>query len=165
MRKLLSLSILFSLVISLLSCENGSPVEKIESIKTVSERVNDLKKTISEIKTFEDKDALSREEKLLLEYEYPIRENESYVVSYRFYNNVCIEINVSTYFNNEGDAQKVKKAILKDLKGNSTFSDPAFTNDIYKWISIDSTISMELNTQNIERGTIRLSILTINHPI
>jgi len=160
MRKIVSFLIVICLIVGLISCEESNSLEKVNAIKTVSERVSDLNKTISEIKSFEDKDALSRDEKQYLEYLYPIREDESYVVGYRFFDAVCFEIGITTYFNNKGDAKKVRRSILHDLKENSDFEASIKEKDFYQWRESGSTTKVELNTQGIERGIIALRIIS-----
>ena len=164
MKKQLYLFIIIS-TLNIISCnETGTAYEKVSEIKTVSERVHDLHKTIIEIKNIEDEDALVRKEPLYLEYEYPIRENESYVVSYQFDDVGCVKIKLDTYFNKETDAQKVTKAIIKDLEVNTTFNFQKIEIDFYRWEDTKSKISIILNIQHIERGTISLTIFNTHLP-
>lgn len=141
------------------SCgEVGSSYEQVTAIKTVSQRLNDINKTITEIKNSEDQAALVLEEPLYLEYEYPIRENEYYVVSYRVDDSGCFKIKIDTYFNKQQDAEKVAEAIIKDIQVNSGFGMPQKELNIYLWEKSNRKISIELNIQHIERGMISLTI-------
>ncbi len=158
MKKGIHILIFFFFTIYFISCDQESSYEKVEAIKAVSERISDLNKTIPNIKEIEDKAALVREDNYYLEYEYPIKEDESYVISYRFNAQGCFEIGIDTYFNKESDAQKIKRVIIKELAENPNFSDPTLENDFYKWCSLNDVITLELNIQNIERGTVSLSI-------
>ncbi len=119
MKKLLVLTIILTTVF--VACDEASQNE-IANIKPVSKRINDLNKTMDEIKTMEDDAALMREDNYLLEYEYPVRENESYVITYRFKDNKCYEIKLDTYLDKEAYAKKIQQEVMTDMAENSDFS-------------------------------------------
>ena len=149
-------------ILIIISCgETGTSYEQVTAIKTVSQRVKDINKTITEIKNSEDKVALVLEESLYLEYEYPVRENESYVTKYHFDNSGCFKIKIDTYFNKQDDAEKITEAIVKDLQVNSSFGKPQRGFNLYLWKNSGNNISIELNIQHIERGMISLTIFKI----
>jgi hypothetical protein len=143
------------------SCgEAGTTYEQISSIKTISQRVPDLNKSVDEIKKIEDEDALSREERFYIEYDYPIREDEFYVVSYRFNDITCSQIGLGIYLNKPSDAQKIVSAIIEDLSINVNFGRPKNNNDIYQWNDINNFVTIELNVQFIERGVVKVTIFS-----
>lgn len=148
-------------ILNVISCgEVGTTYEQITAIKTISQRIEDINKTKTELKNSEDIVALISEEPLYLEFEYPVKENESYVIKYRFDDSGCYEIKLDTYFNKQDDAQKVLEAIVKDLEVNTTLGIPKKELDFYRWQN--SKISIEINIQLIERGIISLTILNNN---
>lgn len=147
--------ILVALILT--ACDEASQ-NQIANIKTVTERIEDLGKNAQAIKAIEESAALIKEDEFLLEYEYPIRENESYVITYRFHNNSCNEIKIDTYLNKESHTKKVQAEIMADIANNKQFKRGKIKNDIIKWIDQNEKITLELNTQNIERGTLNLII-------
>lgn len=149
----------FIAILLLVSCGDiGTSYELVTAIKTVSKRVNDINKTIPEIKNSEDQLALVIDEPLYLEYEYPMRENESYVVKYRFNASGCFEIKLDTYFNQQNDTRKVFDEIVKDLNVNTTFEETKKGIDFFRWENSNSKTVVELDAQHIERGIISISI-------
>ncbi len=160
MKKQVLLLISFS-ILTIITCnEVGTTYDQLIAIKTVSQRVSDLKKTKIEIKNSEDPIALVREEHQFLEYEYPVRKDESYVIFYRFDDTGCFEIKLDTYLNNQIDAQKVINLIIKDLEVNTTFGLPKKSSNFYRWENLNSEILIELDVQNIKRGHISLNIFS-----
>lgn len=154
-----TLSFVIIILLSLIACgEVGTTYEQVTRLQTTSQRVPALNKTIEEVRELEEFAALSRLEDNYLEYEYPIRENESYVVNYRFDNNRCFRIGVDTYFNKRKDAQNVVNGIVKTLKADPLFGLPIKKHDVYQWESVNNEVSIELDIQHIERGTINLII-------
>lgn len=147
--------ILVALILT--ACDEASQ-NQIANIKTVTERIEDLGKNAQAIKAIEESAALIKEDEFLLEYEYPIRENESYVITYRFHNNSCNEIKIDTYLNKESHTKKVQAEIMADIANNKQFKRGKIKNDIIKWTTQNKDITLELNTQNIERGTLNLII-------
>jgi hypothetical protein len=150
----------FSIVfLCVISCgELGSSYEQITSFKTTKQRINNLNKSMKEVKQSEEKAALSREENDYLEYEYPIREDESYVMSYRFDDAGCFEIGLDTYFNKQKEAQNVIDGIIKAINSEGSYGEPEIDNDIYRWEASDNAVRIELDCQNVERGMISLTI-------
>ncbi|MCO6499588.1 MAG: hypothetical protein J5I47_04315 [Vicingus serpentipes] len=146
-------------LLCLFSCgESGNSYEQVTSLKTISQRVADLNKSSIEIKELEEKAALSKQDNDYLEYEYPIREDEMYVVSYRFDDAGCFEIGLDTYFNQPEDAQNVVDGITKDLSLNKSFETPSKEKNIYRWMSVDKAVSIELDFQHAERGMISVTL-------
>lgn len=104
-------------ILNVISCgEVGTTYEQITAIKTISKRIEDINKTKTELKNSEDMVALISEEPLYLEFEYPVKENESYVIKYRFDDSGCYEIKLDTYFNKQVLINKMMlKKCLKQL--------------------------------------------------
>ena len=152
----------FTIIISLMvffSCgESGSSYEQVTALKTVSERVQDLNKSTADIKQLEEKAALSKQDDDFLEYEYPVREDEMYVVSYRFDDAGCFEIGIDVYFNEEQEAQNVVDGIIKDISSNTSFNTPEKETSIYRWKTTDSKTLVELDFQHVERGMLAITI-------
>lgn len=157
MKKTFSITVLMVLLTCFTACDDASQ-NQIANLKTVSERINDLHKTRATIKDMEDDAALMKEDKYLIEYEYPIGEDESYVITYRLKNDKCYEIKIDTYLNKESHTKKVQKEIMADMANNTNFGKTSFKDDIYHWDNSDNSVMVELNTHNIERGTINLLI-------
>lgn len=150
------------IVLSLLTFSCSEPVhERIDRINTVKEKLNYLGKTIEEIKTIEDVAALVKEDEYLIEYEYPIRENDTYVITYRFKSAICYEFNIDAYLEKELHAKKVMKEILIDMANNEDFGETSLKNQIYTWISTNNKTLVELNILNIERGIVNLHVKSI----
>ena len=150
------------IVLSLFAFSCSEPVhERIDRINTVKEKLNYLGKTIEEIKTIEDVAALIKEDEYLIEYEYPIRENDTYVITYRFKSAICYEFNIDAYLEKESHAKKVMKEILIDMANNEDFGETTLNNQKYTWISIDKTTLVEFSTFNIERGIVNLHVKSI----
>jgi len=152
-------SAIIILLISLFSCgEVGTSYEQVTALKTISERVQDLNKSAADIKQIEEKAALSKQNNDFLEYEYPIREDEMYVVSYRFDDSGCFEIGVDVYFDKEKEAQNVLMGIIKDLTQNNSFNYVGEENNIHRWETANKKALIELDFQHVERGMIAITI-------
>jgi hypothetical protein len=152
-----SIILLLSLTLCIFSCD--TPVlNQLEALNTANEKINNLKKSKEEVKAIEDKAALVRESDYLLEYEYPIREDELYVIAYRFNTVGCYEIKLDTYFNGGSDAKRLSNRIVKNISSNPDYGKAAVLSDIYTWKSTTKKINIELNSQSQERGMINLII-------
>lgn len=145
------------MLLTLTSCDEESQ-QRIAEVKTVSERIKDLDQSMEVIKAKEEGAALMLDKEYLLEYEYPVRESESYVVTYRFNNDKCFEIKLDTYLNKESYVKKVMKEVLADMANNDKFKRTSLKDGDYYWVSADRQIEVVLKTQNIERGTVNLLI-------
>ena len=151
------LFLIFILALFVISCDEESQ-NQIAGLRTITQRVEDLNKTKEEIKAIEETAALMKEENSLLEYEYPIRLDESYVTTYRFKNNKCYEIKMDTYLNQVAHAKKVQHEVISYINKNGTFSKTTLKKGIYHWESEDKHVFIDLNIQNIERGIVNLTI-------
>lgn len=160
MKQLITYSTIIILSLFMFSC--SEPVhERMDRINTVKEKLNYIGKTIEEIKTIEDAAALVKEDEYLIEYEYPIRENDTYVITYRFKSDVCYEFNIDAYLEKESHARKVMKEILIDMANNEDFGETSLNNQKYTWKSINNTTLVEFTTFNIKRGIVNLHVKSI----
>ncbi len=142
--------------ISFVSC-NEPILNKIKN-KNIANEISNLHQSKDEIKAQEEKAALVRENDYSLEYEYPIREDEYYVVTYRFGQLGCFEIKLDIYLNKENDAKNISNNIVSKIESNPEFGKAQFENQIYSWRSVSRDINLELKIQNQERGIINFLI-------
>ena len=155
--------LVFTLLLCFASCgEVGTAYEQINISYTVSQRISLLNKTVEEVKALENVDALFIERATYLEYEYPIREDESYVISYRFRNGHCFKIGVDTYLNKERGAKNVANGIIQLVESDARFTLSKKEFSTYLWLDKKNKACIELNIQHIERGTINLTIYGSN---
>ena len=155
------LSTTFFLVL-FISCEQSSSYEQINDYKTIEERIGNLRKPYDEVKNNEDVDALIIEEHNLLEYDFPIRKNESYVVTYRFKDSICFSMGLSTYFNKQIEAKKVVRKILNELEKDSSYHLLEKKPDYVIWNNMEDATTVKLNLQHEERGIVSLITLNIS---
>lgn len=160
MKHLITYSTIIILSLFAFSC-NESITERADRINTVKEKLNYLGKTIEEIKAIEDVAALIKNDDYLLEYEYPIRENDTYVITYRFKNNICYEFNLDAYLEKESHAKKIMEGVLIDMANNKDFGKTFLKNQKYTWKSINNTTLVEFTTFNIKRGIVNLHVKSI----
>lgn len=161
MKKILAYCIIATISLSTISC-GESANERRDRINTVKEKLTYLDKSITDIKAIEDPAALMKEDKYLLEYEYPIGENESYVITYRFNNDECFEFSLETYLDNKTYANKVVKHILIDMANNENFKKTILKNKVYHWESESTNTLVELKTIETNRGVVTLLVKHIN---
>jgi hypothetical protein len=147
---------LICLFISLFSC-NEPILNKIKN-KNIAYEISNLHQSKDEIKAHEEKAALVRETDYSLEYEYPVREDESYVITYRFNDTGCFEIKLDIYLNKENDAKNISNGIKNKIESNPEYGKAQLENRIYSWHSVSKDINLELKTQNQERGIINFLI-------
>ena len=146
-------------ILTIISCgEVGTSYNQITAIKTTTQRIDNLNKSMDDIRQSEEKEALSREENDYLEYEYPIRMDESYIVSYRFDEAGCFEVGLDVYFNEQKEVQLIVDGIIEELNSNGNFGNPQKEINFYRWETSDGAKAIELEIQHIERGMIALTI-------
>ncbi len=146
------------IVLLLVSCgNNGTYYEQISENKTVINRVSDLNKSISEIRKSE-KGKIVKEGIDFLEYEYPIGNNDSYVVSYFFDDKGCYEVSMDCYFAKKDDAEIVKDGFKNEIS-QSVYGTPTEDNGLYRWKNSDESVSIELDYINTDRGMLVLTIM------
>lgn len=151
--------IIFIGVILLFSCSGDeSYYQQLSKNKSISERVGDLNKTLTEIRKSEKKSSLIKEDEDYLEFEYTIGENDSYKVTYFFDAAGCYEVGLDTYFSLEKDAMDVLNEIKLFFENDANFGSPSNNNSLYEWNSKDGLISVELDYLNQDKGMISLTI-------
>ncbi len=86
-------SIVFTLLLVFTSCNSETNYyDELVKNKSISERVVELNKSLTEIRKSEKKKALIKEEDNYLEYEYKIGKDETYTVTYFFDVAGCAEV-------------------------------------------------------------------------
>ena len=126
--------------------------------KSISERITELNKSLTEIRKTEDKSALIKEEDDFLEYEYNIGVDETYSVTYFFDVAGCYEVGLDTYFNNETDAQLVMEKIKEEIETSDKFKLKSDSNQLLEWSSIDGIASVELDYENLDKGMVTFTV-------
>jgi hypothetical protein len=126
--------------------------------KTITERIVELNKTLTEIRKTEDKSALIKEEEDYLEYEYKIGVDETYSITYFFDVAGCYEVGLDTYFNNEVDAQLVMEKIKEAIENSNQFKLKTDSNQLYEWSSNDGLASVELDYENLNKGMVSFTV-------
>lgn len=126
--------------------------------KSITERIVELNKTLTEIRKTEDKSALIKEEDDYLEYEYKIGFEETYSVTYFFDVAGCYEVGLDTYFNNEVDAQLVMEKIKEEIESSDKFKLKTDSNQLLEWSSVDNLASIELDYENLNKGMISFTV-------
>ena len=149
----------FVLILTLVSCaENDSYYNQLTKVKSISERVADLNKSLTEVRKSEKKSALITEDEKFLEYEYPVGENDSYKASYFFDDAGCFEVGLDTYFSLENDAKLVLEEIKIVFENDERFGKATDSNNLLEWTSKDGLISVQLDYLNQDKGMISLTV-------
>ncbi|MCB0408608.1 MAG: hypothetical protein KDD29_00200 [Flavobacteriales bacterium] len=151
-----SVFILFLFVVSCNTTETY--YDEVIKKKTILQRVDDLNKSLTEIRKLEDKKSLIKEEEDYLEYEYQIGEEDNFVITYFFDAAGCYEVGLDTYFSKELDAQFVTDEIKSVIEADERFGKAKNTNDLYEWSSQDGAISIELDYLNVNQGMISFTV-------
>lgn len=150
---------LFTLVLFCVSCNTTETYyDEIIKNKTIIERIDELNKSLTDIRKSENKKALIKEEDDYLEYEYKIGEGDSYAITYFFDVAGCFEVGLDTYFTNEIDAQFVTEEIKAAVEADQRFEKAKNTNSLYEWTSKDGATSVELDYLNVSQGMISFTV-------
>jgi len=156
MKKHLIFAFFICLFFNLTSCDE--PVLNQIKNKNIANEISNLHQSKDDIKALEDKAALIKETDYSLEYEYPVREDESYVITYRFNDAGCFEIKLDIYLNKEIDAKNISNNIKNKIERNPEYGKAQLKNQIYSWRSVSKDVALELKIQNQERGIINFLI-------
>ena len=107
MKKIIPTTFFLLLISILVSCGGkGSYFEQFSNDKKFTSRIDDLNKTIDEIRA-KEKGSLIKEDLYYLEYSYGIGKSDSYVISYRFDEKGCYEVAIYSYFIEEANTKNV----------------------------------------------------------
>jgi len=147
------------LMILFVSCNpTDTYYDEIIKNKTISERIEELNKTLTSIRKTEDKKALIKEDDDYLEYEYKVGKDDAYNVTYFFDAAGCFEVGLDTYFGEEIDAQLVLDEMKQEIESIQRFGSPKNTNSLYEWVDTEGVVSIELDYINLDRGMVSLTI-------
>lgn len=114
-----------------------------------------LNESIELIKKLEDTKSLTDEEDDYLEYEYFIKEDDSYIVTYFFDDKGCYEINLDTYFDLSTDA----KSVFEGYKSHFTnkFGEAEDEDEYLTWDSEDGATTVEIDYSGLESGQVNIA--------
>lgn len=156
MKKLVS--IICVLLILFTGCNSEATYyDELVENKSISERIVELNKSLTQIRKSESKKALIKEEYDYLKYEYKIGKDETYTVTYFFDDIGCWEVALDTYFNEEIDAQLALDKIKEELDNVEELGLAKNTNDLYQWSNKEGLVSVELDYTNVDKGMISLT--------
>lgn len=152
-------SSIIAIIIIMTSCVGSdSYYDQITKVKSISERIADLNKSLTEIRKSEKKSALITEDEKFLEYEYPVGENDSYKATYFFDDAGCFEVGLDTYFSLESDTKLVFDEIKLVFEKDERFGEATDSNSLLEWSSKDGLISVQLDYINLDKGMISLTV-------
>ncbi len=147
MKKLIYISILLLFV----SCDTAtkSYYEQISSKKKFSERINDINKSIEEIRK-EENGKLINEGLDRLKYEFEVGEGDRYIVTYLFDEKGCFEIGFDGYF-------ATKENVLVVLDGFKSEIDLSKykleeSADLYRYSDKENSLTLEVDYANADKG-------------
>jgi len=145
-------------ILLLFSCNNNNNYYQIIS-KTPNFLIENLNKSLAEIKKLEKKEALKKEDFDYLEYEYPIGDkNDAYNIAYRFDDKGCFEVDFDTYFEKESDAKTVMDGFKNDCKQLKDFTIFSSDNQLITWKNKAKDKSIELDYNALKKGMISVTI-------
>ena len=153
MKKLFVAIVLFMLV---LGCDQDKSIyDQFNENKSITERVQDLDKTVVEVRKME-KGKIVGEAIDAFDYEYPFKESGSYIVSYLFDEKGCYEIGIDASFDKQDNAEFLLDKFKEEL--TVTYGSPEEGNDLVRWLDKEETFTIELDYADTENG---LAIVTI----
>ena len=124
--------------------------EQFSHDKPFTSRIDDLNKTIDEIRTIE-KGKIIKDDIDLLKYVYDIGKSDTYIVSYLFDEKGCYEIGIDGYFGLEEDAVTVVTGIKEEML-TTRYSKGVDDNSLCRWKNSEGSISIELDYKDTSRG-------------
>ena len=147
MKKLIYISILLLFV----GCDTAtkSYYEQISSKKKFSERINDINKSIEDIRK-EENGKLINEGLDRLKYEFEVGEGDRYIVTYLFDEKGCFEIGFDGYF-------ATKENVLVVLDGFKSEIDLSKykleeSADLYRYSDKENSLTLEVDYANVDKG-------------
>jgi hypothetical protein len=90
----------------------------------------DMGMSIDDVKKLEDAAMLTDDEEDYLYYDYNLGGDDSYTVSYTFYDEALVDMEVQTYIDSKENAAKLfteMKATFDEKYGNGTLADDGYT--------------------------------------
>lgn len=147
MKKLLYISILLLIV----SCDSTtkSYYEQVSSEKPFTERINDINKTIEEIRK-EEKGSLINEGLDRLKYEFEVGKGDRYVVTYLFDEKGCFEIGFDGYFATKEDVLVVLDGFKSEID-LSQYKLEESTN-LFRYSNDKNSLTLEIDYANADKG-------------
>jgi hypothetical protein len=133
------------------SCEsNHTYYEQFSKDKSFSSRIDDLNKSINEIRA-QEKGKRIKDDVDLLKFVYEIGGNDTYIVTYLFDEKGCFEIGIDGYFEKEEDANNVIDGIKKEMMA-SPYGTGKDDNHLCRWTNTNKSVSVELDYRDTARG-------------
>lgn len=143
-------------IICLIGCDqNKTYYELFNKNKSITERVGDLNQSMKDIRKSE-KGKINRDDVDYLEYEYPIGEGDSYVVSFLFDDKGCYEIGVDGFFATQENATQLMDEFKTELA--KSFDAPEEGNELARWLTKDESLTIEIDYAEASKG---MAIVTI----
>lgn len=151
---------LLILICIIVSCVGvGSYYEQFTKDKAFTDRINDLNKTINEVRSNE-KGKLIRDDVDLLKYVYEIGKNDTYQISYQFDDKGCWEVGIDCYFEKEEDAVNLVDGVKTEMM-TTVYGSPTEDNYLYRWKKSGEPASIEVDYKNTARGIVVLTIMAV----
>ena len=143
--------IYISLLLLIIGCDSStkSYYEQISSDKAFTERINDINKTIEEIRK-EEKGKLINEGLDRLKYEYEVGKGDRYIVTYLFDEKGCFEIGFDGYFAKKEDVVLVLDGFKSEIDSNNYKLEESV--DLLRYNNNNESLTLELDYANADKG-------------
>lgn len=147
MKKLIYITILLLIV----SCDSAtkSYYEQISSEKSFTERVNDINKTLEEVRK-EESGKLINEGLDRLKYEFEVGKGDRYIVTYLFDEKGCFEIGFDGYFANKEDVLIVLDGFKSEI--DLTKYKLEESTNLYRYSDKKNSLTLEIDYANADKG-------------
>lgn len=147
MKKLVYIFILLLIV----GCDSATKnyYEQISSDKTFTKRINDINKTIEDVRK-EEKGKLINEGLGRLKYEYEVGKGDRYIITYLFDEKGCYEIGFDGYFAKQEDVVLVLDGFKSEIDLNSYKLEES--DDLYRYSNSNESLTLELDYVNADKG-------------
>lgn len=143
--------IYISLFLFIVSCESATKnyYEQIATKKPFTERINDINKTIEEVRKEED-GKLINEGLDRLKYEFEIGKGDRYVVTYLFDEKGCFEIGFDGYFANKEDVLIVLDGFKSEI--DLTKYKLEESTNLFRYGNNQNSLTLEIDYANADKG-------------
>ena len=147
MKKLIYIS-LFLLIVS---CESTTKnyYEQVITNKSFSDRIDDINKTIDEIRK-EENGKLINEGLDRLKYEFEVGKGDRYIITYLFDEKGCFEIGFDGYFANKEDVVLVLDGFKSEI--DLTKYKLEESNNLFRYSDQDNFLTLEIDYENADKG-------------